>query len=149
MAVNHPPGPEGPAPALDDRGLSRLAEETGEPLTLLRHLRDLHERPMRTMDPWRGHPAPQLRRLLTEAARRPVKLAQIDRYLRVTDRWTPYLETTPRGLRTTACRRCHSRHRVRPLIAEISGLLCLRCRRDDLDHRWAKGYDAYLDLEPS
>jgi hypothetical protein len=146
MAVNHPVRDDGRVEALTDLELRTLAREYGEPLTLLRRLRDLHEAPRRPIDPWALPCAPALRRLLVLASDHAIQVREIERYLRASDRWRPHLEQTKDGLRTRKCRFCRSRNRVRPLIAEMVGLVCLECRRDDMGNSWpSPQYDCYLD----
>jgi hypothetical protein len=146
MAVNHPIRDNGRAEPLTDLELRRLARDLSEPYSLLQRLRDLHAAPRRPGDLWKLEPAPALRRLLVMASDHAIEVRDIERYLRVSDRWRPHLEQTKDGLRTRKCRFCRSRNRVRPLIAEMEGLLCLDCRRDDLGHAWpAHPYDLYVD----
>lgn len=162
MALLHPeprrPAPTGPwagtgpddVPALvgsplSPAGLRALATATGEPLTLLRHLQHVYTHPRGRTGRWLRDPAPVLAALLRDAGAGVVPLPRVPGHLRghLDPAW---FEVTAAGVRTRACPRCGSRRRSRPLIPEMTGLVCRRCRRDDAGHRWpAREYDRYLD----
>lgn len=131
-------------PPLSRPARTRLARRLGEPPELLERLAAVYLGSDLRIGSWLRPPSPRTASLLEEAHRRPLVRSDLPSNAPNTGVGLPIFEEVRGRFMPRACPHCGRRHRRLSRLREVTGLLCVRCRRDDAGIRWSPGYDVYL-----
>ncbi len=140
---------------LDDGDLEAVAEATGEPLTLIQRICEVHHTSQQAT--WNRGPGPRVY-AIHEAADNTGVILRADGLPAPLTRWTDirlvlndYRERAewsydkPKWKWTLhPCPHCGGTRRRPASIPEPVGLVCLDCRRDAAGHVWDERYNVYL-----
>jgi hypothetical protein len=134
-------------PAAGDAELQRIADQTGEPIGLLRRIRDVYQpRPDRTRFTWLVENTPTVAAAYADATKNRglahVSNATARRLLDPDqDGGTEWSRLPDGRLRLLPCTTCGGTRRVGSRLREVTGSICLKCRTDRAGAPGPRHYD--------